>query len=272
MPTHRQEKQMSTTVPAGLIRLLNANTPYWAAEAEVCRTYFDSPRRTAQSDCAWLARQAAKELIDGVIEKTGELQAMLTTSSVIVDIELLQQITEEINEEAAHYAAFAAAYEQIRTDDIGPLDTNTVFHQQPWPENVALTELRAAHRRQHGDLGSLARLVTEGGYCTLFTEGMRLAGRGGADDAIAHACSLVYDDEFEHMLHGILGLRVAGLDDPGWDLLTDLTVKQSRLRVRMRQQQFAQPVDDARLKILLDGGAPPVRFDWERAGLAEIAA
>jgi hypothetical protein len=181
-------------------------------------------------------------------------------------------MTEAIHEEAIHYAAFAAAYEQIRTDDIGRLDAAMILHQEPWPENIALTELRATHRRQHGELGSLARLVTEGGYCTLFTEGIRLAGRGGADDAIAHACSLVYDDEFEHMVHGILGLRDAGLDDTGWDLLIDLTVAQSRLRVRMRQQQFAQPVDNARLDILLAGGARPLRFDWERAGLTGLAA
>jgi hypothetical protein len=255
-----------------LVRLVNANTPYWAAEAEVCRAYFDSPRRTAHSDCAWLARQAAKELVDGVMERSDELHALLTSGDIADDVERLVGLTEEIHEEAIHYAAFAAAYEVIRTDEIGPLDARVVFKQKPWPANIALTELRASHRRQYGELGARARFVTEGGYCALFAEGMRLAGRGRADDAIAHACRLVYDDEFDHMLTGIIGLGDTELQDAEWDLLIELTVAQSRLRIRMRQEQFGQPVDAARLDVLLAGGARPVVFDWGRARLAEVAA
>jgi hypothetical protein len=261
-----------SNLPTGLVRLINANAPYWAAEAEVCRTYFNSPLRTAQSDCAWLARQAAKELVDGVIERADELHALLTSGEIADDFERLAHLTEEIHEEANHYAAFAAAHELIRTDGIAALDGRTLLNQKPWPENIALTELRDTHRRLHGELGARARLVTEGGYCTLFTEGMRLAGRSGADDAIAHACSLVYEDEFEHMLTGIIGLGNGELRDEDWDLLIELTVAQSRLRIRMRQQQFDHPVDSARLEILLAGGARPLRFDWAKAGLARAAA
>ena len=45
--------------------VIAANAPYWGAEAEICRTYFRSPGRSAESDARWIARQAAKELLDG---------------------------------------------------------------------------------------------------------------------------------------------------------------------------------------------------------------
>ena len=35
---------------------------------------------------------------------------------------------------------------------------------------------------------------------------MKLAGNGGADDLIARAAALVYEDEFGHMCKGIVGL------------------------------------------------------------------
>ncbi|MBV8534447.1 MAG: hypothetical protein JO128_02570, partial [Alphaproteobacteria bacterium] len=41
--------------------LISAAAPYWAGEAEVVRTYFASPKRTRDTDLAWLARQCFKE-------------------------------------------------------------------------------------------------------------------------------------------------------------------------------------------------------------------
>jgi hypothetical protein len=95
---------------------------------------------------------------------------------------------------------------------------------------------------------------------------MRLKGRGGADDAIARACALVYDDEFEHMLKGIAGLDSEGLAPAQWKLLGTLAVDQMRLRFPMRNAQFAKPVPDARIAELAAGRAAPVAFDYRRAG------
>ena len=128
-------------------------------------------------------------------------------------------------------------------------------------------DLVFADRHVTREKGPHAGAFTEGGYCTLFSEGMRLAGRGGADDGIAQACAAVYDDEFEHMLGGIAGFRRLELGRQGWGLLRALTVEQSRQRVRMRQAQFDHPVPGARLEELVAVGAQPVAFDWARAGL-----
>jgi hypothetical protein len=253
---------------AGLERLVDAIAPYWEAEAEVCRTYFASPARTPRSDCAWIARQAAKELVDGVEPRLADLDQALRPSEGATDVRLVTRLAEELHEEAVHCVAFVEAYDRIRglapEGDVPALDGETLRREVAWPENIALRDLRAAHRRDHGSLGSLAGLVTEGGYCTLFTEGVALKGNGGADDAIAAACALVLEDEYEHMVTGIIGLRDAGLAASDWSLLVDLTVAQSRQRVLMRQAQFGHPVDATRLEVLLIGGAGPLAFDWER--------
>ena len=74
--------------------VLAANAPYWAAEAELCRTYFESPTRSLETDLRWLVLQASKELVDGVRARAADPQV--------------------VAEEQAHLAAFTAAYEQLR--------------------------------------------------------------------------------------------------------------------------------------------------------------
>ena len=49
-------------VSENLRRLVDLSAPYWAGEAEVAWTYFQSPRRNRKSDLIWLARQCYKEL------------------------------------------------------------------------------------------------------------------------------------------------------------------------------------------------------------------
>ena len=134
-----------------------------------------------------------------------------------------------------------------------------------WTENEAIRDRRAQIKQDHGAVGERACFFTEGGYCTLFTEGMRLAGRGAADAAIAAACAKVYDDEFEHMRKGIMGLDDAGLADGDWELMIALSVELQRMRISMRNVQFGNPVTEARIAEILDGKIEPIRFDVDRA-------
>ncbi len=45
------------TMSANVRRLVELSAPLWAGEAEVVRTYWDSPVRTAATDVLWLRRQ-----------------------------------------------------------------------------------------------------------------------------------------------------------------------------------------------------------------------
>lgn len=212
-------------------RLLAANEPHWASEAEVCRAYFRSSSRSAASDRRWLARQAAKELLDGVVARAVQLAGEADPARLV-------DVTAEMHEEAVHYAAFVHAYDRLRGPDDPPLDRASLVSWWGWSGNVALHELRRQHRDEHGRLGELASLVTEGGRAALFAEGAALAGGGGADDVIAEACAVVHADELRHMQAGAFDVAALDLSPDEWELVTAMTVEQSRQRVQMREEQF----------------------------------
>jgi hypothetical protein len=143
--------------------------------------------------------------------------------------------------------------------------TATQATKTSWPENDDLMNLRRTHRAESLELGRRVYHFTEGGYCALFTEGMKLAGRNAFGDAVAEVCRHIYEDEFNHMLLGIVETADVQLSASDWDTLTRYTVTQMKLRIHMRNAQFSRPVSDHRLDELLAGMAPPVKFDFERA-------
>jgi hypothetical protein len=270
VPDAAPARRPSRRPSQGLVDLVDANAPLWAGEAEVFRTYWDWDGRTRATDRQWLARQCHKELFDGFLPR---LQALdrgwpALGGSVRSRADVLE-LSKSAYEELAHFCAFAAAYDVVR-DDAPGLDVDTL-RSANWPENAALAEIRAGHIRDHGQLGRRAQAFTEGGYCTLFAEGGRLRGRGGVDDAIAAACALVYDDEWEHMLLGIAGLDDDERGPDAWAVLRQLSVEQMRARIRMRNAQFDFPLPESRMAAIEAGEVVPLAFDYRRAGLAPPA-
>ncbi len=253
--------------PLGLRRLVAANAPLWAGEAAVFRAYWDAPMRTRESDLTWLARQCRKELFDGVLPRMQALDALARRLGSERDRDELTALADGVQTETAHFQAFANVYDRWRPPADPPLAAVRLA-QSEWPENLALAALRARHRAEHGVFGRRAEAFTEGGYCRLYTAGCSLAGRGGIDDAIAAACALVVDDEWEHMIAGIAGFGGEPFSDEDWALLTALTVEQGRCRIRMRQAQFGGPLGPDELRRAESGGLPPLAFDFERAGFA----
>jgi hypothetical protein len=251
---------------AGLRALISANEPLWAGEAEVFRTYWDWPGRTRSTDLRWLARQCYKELFDGFVPRLRQLEEDFAALERSLPRTSVLETAETVYEELAHYCAFADAYDALRGEEPG-LDVADLERSGNWPENAELGAVRARHRQEHGAIGVRAQAFTEGGYCTLYSEGMARRGRGGDDDVIAAACAYVYDDEWGHMLAGITGLDDEGLDAGAWELLTALTVEQMRLRIRMRNAQFGLPVSPKRLSEIDSGKIEPMPFDYRKAGL-----
>lgn len=236
-----------------LERVLRALRPYWAAEAEICRAHLARPDRPIDVDVEWLARQAAKELLDGVlprIERVRDAAAGGATPAALV------RETAELHEEAAHFAAFADAHDLVAVGaGLPPLDASDLGAVVAWPANAALAELRIEHRRVHGRAGELATTLTEGGCSALFAVGVELESSDEPRDrAIARACRAVFDDEVEHLRSGLDDL-VADVAAVDVDLVIDLAVTQSRARLHMRQLQMGSPVAAPRLEALLGGAA-----------------
>jgi hypothetical protein len=253
--------------------LVSLAAPLWAGEAEVVRTYLASPTRTPAGDALWLARQCFKEFWGSGVSKYDrggvylgvmkKLVAEVAAIDVTVDRHEILGVLDGVKAEFTHYCAFADAYDAIRPAGTKRLNPEAL---ESWPEEDKLTALRYRHQEQHGAIGMRACKFTEGGYCTLFTEGMARQGKGGFDDQIAAACARVYEDEFDHMLAGIAGIDKEGLGETDWRLLGSLVVEQMQQRIRMRNQQFSFPLSEARIAAIYQGDIKPVSFDYRRAG------
>ncbi len=264
-------------VNSSLRRVIAAAAPLWAGEAEVVATYFRSRERTPQTDLLWLKRQCFKEfwgsgvarfdrggIVPGSLRRLAEQSENVDRS--ITRHEFLDAL-ETVRAEFSHYTYFADLHDRLRPEGAPKLHPGML---EEWPEEKELTALRFRHREAYGAIGMRACKTSEGGYCTLFAEGMKLAGRPGVDGLIAQACSKVYEDEFAHMLSGIAGIAEdEGLSEPDWKLVERLLVEQLEQRIRMRNAQFSYPLSQARVQAIYRGDIEPIRFDYQRAGLAQ---
>lgn len=263
------------TIDANLARLIDLAAPYWAGEAEVVRTYWTVSTRDRVTDCRWLARQCFKEFWGSGLSKLDRGGVVLGVMKSVLDRAVEIDVTidrydvldwlEGIKAEFSHYCAFADIHDALRPAGAPKINPARL---ESWPAEDALTQLRYRHQEQHGAVGLRACKFTEGGYCALFAEGKKLAGRGGVDDQIAVACTLVYEDEIDHMLAGITGIAEEGLSAADWHLLGELVVAQMQQRIRMRNEQFGLPLSEQRLAAIFRGEIEPACFDYARAGLA----
>jgi hypothetical protein len=255
------------SVSSSLANLIDRNAPFWTAEAEIFRAYWEWEGRSRETDRLWLVRQSYKEFWDGFVSPFEQLKAAFEKIDRGIGRHEALDFAATLHEEFAHYVAFADAYEELLEPGDPRLDPEKLRLDGDWPENGALVQLRKQHKEEFGDLGHRAHFFTEGGYCTLYAEGMKLAGRGGVDDLIAMACKRVFDDEFEHMLKGIIGLDAETTSEEEWESLAEMTVAQMQYRIHMRNAQFSYPVEGTALDRLVAGDCPAMPFDWKRAGL-----
>jgi hypothetical protein len=262
-----------------LHELIDSLAPWWAGEAAVFKAYWASDKRTRQTDLTWLNYQCFKELWGvGLADKklglflgpVRQLEAAFPKIDTEIDRHEVLDIAEGLWAEFAHYCAFADAHDGLVEPGEQKINPNVL---KWWKEDEELSEVRYGHQKQYGDLGLRAVRFTEGGYCTLFSEGMKLKdnptpGHEKADRLIAAACAKVYDDEFGHMLKGIVGLDGLQLSDAEWKTLVDISVEQMKGRIKMRNAQFGYPLAGAKLEEALSGRCKPLIFDYERAKLA----
>jgi hypothetical protein len=269
------------TASVQLTKLIDAAAPYWAGETEIFRTYWTSPRRTRETDRQWLGYQCSKEfwgsglaeLNKGIFLGPAEdLVAAFPKIDTEIDRHEVLDIAEGLWAEFLHYTAFADAYDGLAL----PGETKMNPHMVKggcWEEDRVYSELRLRHKRDYPTLGGRATRFTEGGYCTLFSEGMRLANHtsgphGRANTLIAAACGKVYEDEFGHMMKGIRGLDQEGLSAEDWRTLERLSVEQLKGRILMRNAQFSHPLSPARIAEIVAGACAPLPFDYAKAKLA----
>ena len=261
------------TLNDNLKRLIAANAPLWAGEAEIARTYWAAPIRTVETDKTWLKYQCWKEYVGvamgpgGALEENrlsgliGTLGEWVPRLDITIDRHAMREELEKHFVEYTHYCLFADVYDSLLEPGEPKLNANQLT---VWPEEDALAKFRANIRRGKGKL-TRATGFTEGGYCTLYSEGAKLKGRPGIDDRIGRACQRVYEDEFGHMMYGIAGMEIEDLTAADWDELIEMTCQILRLRLFMRNAQFSHPLSDRRIAEIIAGQIEPIEFDYARA-------
>jgi hypothetical protein len=190
------------------------------------------------------------------------LAAQVPQLDITIDRHELRDEIEKHYVEYTHYCLFADVYDSLLEPGEPRLKANEVT---VWPEEDELAKFRARIRRGSNQRLARATGFTEGGYCTLYSEGAKLRGRPGVDGRIAAACQKVFDDEFGHMMYGVVGVEIDDMREGDWAELTDATLQILRLRLFMRNAQFSHPVSDRRMKEILAGEIEPVAFDYARA-------
>ena len=211
-------------------------------------------------------RQSYKEFWDGFHRGFEHIKREFDRIDRGFDRHALLDYANVLGDELAHYCLFADLYDELGAAKKSALDPQSCKRLGKWPENDELMQLRTVHRQLHGELGTRAQRFTEGGYCALYSEGMKLLSRGGFDARIAAACAAVYEDELDHMLGGIAGIDQVGLTDAHWERLGEITTAQQQQRIHMRNAQFSHPVARSRIIELCAGACDPVPFDYVRAG------
>ena len=252
-------------VNENLRRLVDLAAPFWAGEHEIVWTYFQSPKRTDETDLLWLKRQCFKEIWGSGIgdKKKGLFQGPVAYLDDVfakidrdVDRHTVLDVIDDLRSEFYHYCLFADIFDFISGAKLDP-------HQLiGWGADDVLAQLRYEYKDKRTQLGHFASRFTEGGYCSMFVAGMRLAGSGELNDKIAKACEQVYNDEIGHMRSGFVGLSQQTLAPAEWDEVADMVRKILLQRLHMRNEQFSYPLPQTRINAIEAGDIEPMTFDY----------
>lgn len=253
-----------------LKELIELAAPYWAAEDEVHKTYFNSPKRTKETDLLWLRRQCYKEFWgSGIGDKKGLfLGPVAYLSKVYKDIdqkvnrhEVLEAI-DDLRDEFSHYCLFADIYDYLSGEKIRPQDL------KGWKEDDKITKMRFDYKKKLGKVGHVVVRFSEGGFSSLYRVGMKLKGKGELNSRIAKACQEVYSEEIKHMGYGLKELSSMQLAKAQWEEFKKAAKALLMQRIYMRNEQFSFPLNPKRMKELEEGKAKPKEF--KRSDLVQI--
>lgn len=235
--------------------LIDTAYPYWEAEAEIARRFFETA--APEDHVFYLRAQLWKELnpVDGYFNGLHRELADLVEKFPLVDKKigrhqyhfLLMQLTQEFN----HYVVLADIFEHLVGRPISPDDTVQL------PEERKLGELRRGYVENGTALDRAAVALTEGGGARLFREGAKLGG-STVNDMTAKAMKVIYDDEEDH--YRVQAKEAVGLIKSEADLerLKETIRAVSRQRVNMRNEMFCNPMAEAEIETFIAAKADEI--------------
>ncbi|MCE2947285.1 MAG: hypothetical protein LXA50_09480 [Betaproteobacteria bacterium] len=224
--------------------LLDTVTPYWEAEAEVSKRFFEG-NPSNDGHVYWLRAQIWKELhpvdgyFNGIHQELVNMANMFPGIDKTVDRHHFSFLMKQMLEEFEHYVMFADIFEEIVGRKID-VDADPV----QLPEERKLQELRQRYVASGSPIDKAAVLFTEGGGAAMFREGAKVRG-GKLESMIARAMQIIYDDEKDHFREGAREAAELIRTREDAERMKSAIRDVSRQRVSMRLEMFRSPMSEA---------------------------
>ena len=216
-------------------QLIDTAWPYWEAEAEIARRFFD--KATPEDHIFYLRAQLWKELnpVDGFFNGLHRELSGLVDMFPKVDREidrhqyhfLLLQLVQEFN----HYVMLADIFEHLMGRPISPDDTVQLS------EEKKLGAVRRSYVEKNDPLLNAAVGFTEGGGARLFKVGKDLKGNA-LNEMTAKAMQQIFDDEHDHYMEQAKEAIGHIRSDADLQRMKDAIRAISEQRVWMRAEMF----------------------------------
>jgi hypothetical protein len=226
--------------------LIRTALPYWDAEAQITRRFFNgNPSR--DDHVFWLKAQLWKELhpvdgyFTGIQKELGQLVALFPKINKDIDRHRYHYLLEQMTQEFNHYVLMADALKYLLGHPISAEDTFQL------PEERKLAELRRGYANSGSAVDKAAVLVTEGGGARMFREGRKLKG-GRLERMIAKAMEVIYQDEKNHYKEAAREAARAIKRRQDLDRMKKAIREISRQRLYMRNEMFGEPLTSDEIK------------------------
>ena len=239
-------------------QLIAVARPYWAAETEIPRR-FVAAKPAKQDYINYLRSAVYKELNPAIgyapperyacnlhqefAELVDQFPALHNGADRHAIYQRLHMMTEEFN----HYLVLADAYEfilgrKLRVHDIGQL-----------PEDRKLNDMRRGYMESGDPCLRAVMGLTEGGGSRTFAELAKLTG-GEIEDKLSRAMAVIYTDEKNHYEDAAGEAASAVTSDDDLRRMKEALREVSLQRVRMRFEQFAEPLPWGEVEAIIAGG------------------
>jgi hypothetical protein len=225
---------------------------YWAGEAEVASTFFDTPH-AGEEHLPWLKSQMVRELAwpDGRLTRVAEAFKKVERE---LDRHEVHRLFMNAEEEYSHYLVLADIAEKAAGRRLEPEELLYNKEMKEWKELDRV-------RTREADWDRAVSGFHEGGglgiyYASMIIEPMD---QDSYRSEIAAAMGMIYEDEVGHAAHGFRDVvRVAATaTDELWQRVLEKVEAVGYQRVRMRNEQFGFPLSEERLAEIKEGKILP---------------
>ncbi len=252
--------------------LARVSAIFAAGEAEIADTYFHWDQRDRDKEVIWLTKQAGREIestftgLKEIVDKVGSdlgkaNQYWVDQWGGDVDRHWLEENLWRTKQELNHGNYCVDIIEWLTGERV---DIKQVVRRyNRWNPDPSLPDMKEwvrlaeVFREQEARQEPWARLINsqgllEGGSCGLFYAATQLSG-SELNDRLAEAFAVVLDDERGHGPANIYQIADAFTTQEAVDGARALMVERGVQRLRMRNEQFSYPIDEARIQDIAAG-------------------